>query len=298
MLRSEYWGRVAGVIGLIIAVGCVLLAIVIPAIIVNHEVKQDQYAVGYNTYEMDFTEVYDQGLHTLEVGEELIFFKRTLQDFKTDLTCLSSDRVELDLSISLQYELIEDDLIRVILRQFGSNGVHNNFLVGRILSSISESCLKFTAEDYFNIRETINDEMLANLMSNINDEDLGTLVQFFQLVNIQFPTEFSDLIEEKQRVEQTGDTELNNRQSVLTDANTALLEAQVAADITLLNANNTATINLNRATTEANSQKALWDGRAFAYGDAASTLGFNSTDMILYIQSINVRDADKLLTST
>lgn len=298
MLRSEYWGRVTGVIGLIVAVGCVLLAIVIPAIIVNQEVKQDQYAVGYNQYEMEFTEVYDQGLHTLEVGEELIFFKRTLQDFKTDLTCLSSDRVELDLSISLQYELVEDDLIRVILRQFGSNGVHNKFLVGRILSSVSESCLKFTAEDYFNIRETINDEMLAGLVSNINDEDLGTLVQFFQLVNIQFPTEFSALIEEKQRVEQTGDTELNNRQSVLTDANTALLEAQVAADITLLNANNTAVINLNRATTDANAQKALWDGRAFAYGDAASTLGFNSTDMILYIQSINVQDADKLLTST
>ena len=299
MRRHEYWGNVGLIVAGITLAGAILLAIILPSLTVNKEVKQDQYAVGWNTFEMTFAnEIYEQGLHTVAVGEELIFFKRTLQEFKADVECLSKDRVLLDLSFSLQYEYVEDELIKTVLKQFGSNGVYNKFIVNHILSSVSESCLKYDAEDYYSIREIINTEMFNSLVAKINDQNIGTLIKFFQLVNIQFPSDFSNIIEEKQRVEQTGATALNDRQSILTDAETALLEAQVAAEITIINANNTATINLNKATTDTNAQKALWDSRAFAYGSASSTLGLNSTDMILYIQSINVQRADTLLTST
>lgn len=298
MLRSEFWKKIGIFVGGFLTFSGVILMIVLLSLTVNKEVKQDEYAVGYNTFEMEFTEVRSQGKYVTEVGEEFIILKRTLQEFSTDLECLSKDKVLLDLSFALQYQYSEGDLIPIILRQFGENGVYKKFIKNHILSSVSETCLKYNAEDYYTIRSTIDIDMFDSLVVKINDQDIGTTIEFFQLVNIGFPPEFSAKITEKQHVQQTGDTAINDRASILTDANTELLEAEREATISVINANNTASININKANANANSQKALWDQRAFAYENAAMTLGFNGTDMISYIKSINVQEADTLLTSS
>lgn len=297
MQRREFYFKFCNILTGTLLFGGVITMICLLALYVSYPVEQSEYAVGYDTYNMKFTKIYEQGKYPIRVGEEMIIIKRTLQDFNKDLTCMTKDKILINLSIGLQYQYHRDDLIEKILKKYSSVGNFKGFLFDRMTSSIINSCLAFEAEEYYTERSVIDRHMYNGLVADINNFNLGATVGFFQLINIQFPKPISDAIAEKQNIEQEALTATNERASKLTEANTALFEMQRKADIQIINAYAVANITLNQAKANSQIQQVLWENRAYAYSHADNVLGLNSTQLIEYIQSDLITKSNNLLTN-
>lgn len=88
--------------------------------------------------------------YTLQVGDTFIKFKRILQFLPLDnMICLSSDRIVLNLSLAVQYSYTKDDIMPVVLRQFGGEDEYLSYVVDTVKGSIVSTCGNFTAEDYY-----------------------------------------------------------------------------------------------------------------------------------------------------
>jgi regulator of protease activity HflC (stomatin/prohibitin superfamily) len=298
MLRSVFWKRFIQIFAIIIACGGLLLMIVLLALCINRPVGQDEYAIGYDTYNMKFTRIYTQGKYVTDVGEELILMKRTLQEYNKQLICLTKDKMLLTLDATLQFQYKQDALIPIILLQFGNTGKYNAFIENRVTSSILATCLKYNAEDYYTYRSIIDIDMYNQLVINVNDDNIGTNIEFFQLVNIEFPKIFSNAISQKQTIQQEALTATNNRQSILTNAETILYETQRSAEVVIINANNTAKVIINKAYADSGIQLELWDQRANGYEYTANSLNLNGSDIISYIESDNVKKSVTLITNS
>lgn len=296
MEKSEFCRTVTGITFCGLIFGGILLMIVLLATTIQ-TVQQTEYAVGYDNFTMEFTKVYTQGRYTTRVGEYLIKLPRTLQEFDIELTCLTNDKVLVKLEVAMQYQYDPTELIDTILMKFENKNKFNTFVKNRAMSSIMGSCLNYKAEDYYTKRGEIDINMYNELKSVINDNSIGANIEFFQLVNIGFPETFSNVIEKKQTVQQEALTATNDRQSILTNAQTKLKEAERTASITLINANNTALIILNKANADASAQNELWDKRAYAYGYTSNLLNLNGTSMIEYIENENVKKSSVLVTT-
>lgn len=297
MKRSRYYSNFKKIVGGSLFFMLFILMIVLLAKSVNREVTQTEYAIGYKTFDMEFTKVYEQGRYVTGVAEHWTIVKRTLQEMgASGEECLTNDKVLVDLTYSLQFAYLKQDLISILKRQFHDDDNYKKMLKDRVESSIATTCTKYDAEDFYNSRSTIDEAMFANLLSIVNDQNIGIEIAFFQLQNIAFPTEFSDLIELKQNTEQEAQTAINDRESILTQANTRLLEAQRTAEIILIDANNVANITLNAATTNSTAQQKVWSNRALAYAHTQKTLGYNGSDTVAYIVSENVQVSGNLVT--
>ena len=297
MKRSTYFANVCIVFGIIMLLGGIITMISLLALYINYPVEQDEYAVGYDTYNMKWTKIYNQGRYPIRVGENMIKIKRTLQEFSKDISCLTKDKILLDINIALQYQYEKDKLIPVILEQFSSIDNYKQFLFDRITSSIMNSCLAYDAEQYYTDRSAVDAHMYSQLIHDINYNNIGANVEFLQLVNIQFPVQISTAITQKQNIDQEALTVMNDRSTLLTNANTELLETVRKSNILLINANNTANIILNQAETNAEIQNMLWSKRAYGYEHASGKLGLNSSQIIDYIESDIIQKSDKFYTN-
>lgn len=129
------------------------------------------------------------------IGEKWLFFKRNLQDLPLrDMKCLSSDKIELDLHVKVQIVLKKNDLKRVVLYQYKSGEDHIDFLVHVSRSTISKACLNYTAEQYYSDRSGVDAAMFSALQTDINGNDFGATVEFFQLESIWLPNDLVDVI--------------------------------------------------------------------------------------------------------
>lgn len=297
MKRSEFYKYVCYWILGILLFGGIITMITLLTLYISYPVEQSEYAVGYNTYNMEFTKIYEQGKYPIGVGEEMIVVERTLQDYNRDLTCMTKDKILINLNIGLQYQYQKKDLINKILKEFSSIDNFKNFLFDRITSSIINSCLAYNAEEYYTDRSSIDRYMYNSLITDVNNYDLGATIGFFQLINIQFPVEISNAITQKQNIEQEALTATNERASKLTEANTKKLEMERQADIQIINAYTSSNVTLNQAQANFQIQQVLWENRAFAYSHANDVLGLNSTELIEYIQSDLISKSNNLLTN-
>ncbi len=297
MKRSELYIKFVCVGVTVLLFGGIITMITLLAMYINYPVKQTEYAVGYDTYNMKFTKIYEQGRYPIAVGEQMIVIKRTLQDFNKDITCMTQDKILIDLSVGLQYQYQRDFLITKVLKEFGSAGAFESFLFDRITSSIINTCLLFGSEDYYVERSVIDRHMYLNLLTDINNKTLGANIEFFQLINIKFPSQISSAITQKQNIDQEALTAENDRSTLLTQAQTSLLETNRQANILVINANNQANITLNQARVNSQVQRVLWNNRAYAYSHVKETLGLNSTELIEYIQTDLISKSGSLFTS-
>lgn len=297
MKRSEFYSSVKYAVFGILIFGGIITMISLLALYINYPVEQSEYAVGYDTYNMEFTKIYEQGKYPIRVGEEMIIIERTLQDYNRNFICMTKDKILIELDVGLQYQYQRDDLIDKILMEFSSVGNFEGFLFDRMTSSIINSCLAFDAEEYYTERSIIDRHMYNGLITDINDYNFGVLVEFFQLINIKFPLEISNAIADKQNIEQDTLTAINERASKLTEANTKLFEMQRKADIQIINAYAKANVTMNQAESNFEIQNVLWSNRAYSYLHALSALGLNSSSIIDYIQADLITKSENLLTN-
>jgi regulator of protease activity HflC (stomatin/prohibitin superfamily) len=280
---------------------CWFVAIVLGGLFLvftNYYVQQNEYTVVMNKWTMQFKDtVYSQGLYFLGPGVEMIPFQRTLQELDLGRTdCLTRDEVLVDLKVALQYQYDQKQLIPFILQTFGSEKKYVEFLTGTARSIILNTCLEFTALEYYEIRSVIDTEMFSNLIKNINDKHYGCSIEYFQLVDIQYPPDYITILHEKQNVKQDLITAENHRSTEEIGARTTQLEARRTASINLINAHNIYNMTLYDAQTQKEAIVSLWKSRAVAFNNIISDLNLTYPRFIEYLKS-NVVRTSQLITS-
>lgn len=267
---------------------CVLLGVT-----VNLPVAQDEYGVVYNNYTKAFGPIHDQGTYTLNVGDAMIKFKRTLQDASVaQVDCISRDGLRLTLSIAAQYQYTPDALIPIVLKNFNSHAFYSSFLANIVTNVVMRQCGLFATEQYYGERGTVFGSMYDALASEINNStDFAVTLEFFQLLNIMFPGDYQAIVSEKQRLVQTQTTSLNDRTTQLIQANTTLLKNEFRANIKMIDAQNQAAIILNQGNASYGVVLSQWRQRVSTLLAVARHLGLNQTQLLDYLSSEVVRQS-------
>jgi regulator of protease activity HflC (stomatin/prohibitin superfamily) len=284
---------------IIFGVGGLILMIALLATSVNKKVAQDEYCISRSPFTEELSDVLPQGTYnTLGVDPQLMCVKRTYQSISVeDIQCLSYDKIQLDLIVATQYQYIENDIKPIMLMKFSNADNLDTFLTYLVISQVITTCGNFSAEQYYSNRSVI-DQTIFNLVANrVSQSNLGVIIIFMQLKNIEFPNDFKNAITQKQLTEQQQVTELNRRQSLLISAQTDLIVAGRTANAMLTTANNTATINLFKASTDSEVIKQQWIQRGLAYGLIKTTLGLNDTGFINYLKSEILRTSKQVLVN-
>lgn len=297
--RWATWITIGTVCGVATLVCVLIVGFSLLGVSVNKRVENDEYGIVYHdTTTMNFGKIYEQGVYAIPPGTRMLIFKRTLQDVDLEpITCFSSDKILIVLTVSTQYQLIKDKIIDVILKKYGGNSHFKNILRFIVQNVIINRCGQYTAEDYYVRRAQIDEDMYQSLLTDVNNNTIGATIEFFQLINIAFPTEFSAVISRKQIVIQNATTILNQRISLLTAANTTYLQAQRTANITIATADNTAQINLKQAQTTSNVIYNQWYQRGLAYHSIKKELNLTESQFIEYLRSEVLRTASNAIIS-
>ena len=248
---------------------------------------------------MKFEGIKEQGSYTTGVGVDFLHFQRTLMDLPVGsiTSCLTSDKIQLELEVKLQVRMQRYKLISVILEQFGDKETHEGFMKRLAHSIITATCLEFKAEDYYLERSTVDSQMFANLVREINSKDFGVKVEFFQLNHIQLPGPLVEVLTEKQNIAQQIITAHNDRENKIITATTALLEAEQEAQVLIIQANNTATIIEDRAIQREEVITTEWDNRAIAYAAVVDALSLNERGFLEYLNSELLRQVSKAVVN-
>jgi len=254
-------------------------------------VEQDEYAVVLNSYTMQFrSAVYSQGFYFLVPGDRFIRFKRTLQNAELgDMDCLTKDEVLVDLHVATQFQYTKDDLVPFVLKKFGTDRNYKHFLAGIMRSVILNTCLEFTALEYYEKRAMVDAEMFGNLIRTVNSNRLGCTIEYFQLVDIDYPKDYMKVLHEKQNVKQNLITAENHRTSEVISATTTKMEAQRTANINMINAYNVYNMTLFDANVQKDAIMSMWRNRGLAYKNVIKDLELSVPQFIEYLQSDVVR---------
>ena len=179
---------------------------------------------------------------------------------------------------------------------FNNDKLYRGFLASLATSSILNTCLQFSTNDYYSKRSEIDQKMTQDIEKTINATSVGASVEYFQLINIQFPSAYSSLIVQKQTSEQLEVTLQNDRLNAVTKANTELYVANNTANIKIIQANQQALTILNEATTTQEVINSFWLSRAQAYGAIMNNFYYeNVSQLISYIDSETIRNSKKLV---
>jgi regulator of protease activity HflC (stomatin/prohibitin superfamily) len=270
-----------------------VLAIVLSFVFINiGSVEQEEYAVALNSYTMQFRDqVYSQGTFILSPGDTFIRFKRTVQSIELgEIDCLTKDEVLIDIEVSAQFQYIKDDLIPYVMKQFGDDEHYKDFLVSIMRSTILNSCLEFTALDYYEMRTVVDAEMFKSLVRAMNT-GLGCTIEYFQLVDIKYPSEYISTLHKKQNIKQDLITAENHRSTEVIGATTTKLEAQRTANINLINAYNARNITMYSATTQRQAIVSQWVNRGSYFKHVMHDLKLSFSQFIEYLKSDVVRSS-------
>lgn len=275
-----------------------LLGVIFAFSCVGFKVEQNEYAVVMNSWTMQFRDnIYSQGVYVLLPGDQMIKFERTMQNIELgELGCLTGDEVLLEIHVAVQFQYSIDGLIPIILKKFDTDHKYKTFLSAAMKSAILNSCLKFTALEYYEKRATVDSAMFTNLMDSINEETMGSTVEYFQLVDIKYPYVYSNILHEKQNIAQNLITAQNNRNTEIINANTAQFEATRTAGINLINAQNMYNITVFNAITQKNAVLTQWSNRANAYKHIMTDLNLTPDQLVTYLKADVVRTSQQLLS--
>merc|ERR1719187_2794337 len=98
-------------------VGLLLTIILIPVSI--KQVAHDEYGVRYDGLTKKVhDDVYDEGKHVCTPQTKMITYDRTIQKLTVDAICLSSNGIEMEIGVDIQY-LIPKSQVLDIFDEFG-----------------------------------------------------------------------------------------------------------------------------------------------------------------------------------
>jgi regulator of protease activity HflC (stomatin/prohibitin superfamily) len=263
------------------------------------QVEQDEYAIKYNIFTNNFDDsVLTQGIYFMPFSFEFYKFKRTLQNIElNELNCMTRDKVILKLHVMLQIQYYPNTLKDTLLKQFLNDQNYKELINSIAYSTILNSCLYWSVEQYYMERSQIDTMMYDQLFSNINMLNVKSKVIFFQLVNIKFPESYSNLIKEKQNIEQNKQTALNDRTNKITQAQTEIIISKKNAMINLINANMSSNIILNKANLDSKQIIIFWNLRTNYLKHVSNELELNPIDLLNYFKQEKISTTQNIIVN-
>jgi SPFH domain / Band 7 family len=192
-----------------------------------------EFGIKYNSYtkQIDQSQLYNQGTHFL--GPTVKFIKFPSQvvalnlSSKTGFTVRTSDGMQLQLVVGIQYSLTKDLQVTLnLIRQWGADNVES--VVERLAKdAVRYAGSGFPVDSYVYERSKVDSAMNANLTSNL--ELIGVQLQNFQLTDVQFPSTFQQIISDTQKLAIEADTVVQQQLKSVQQANGLLTNAPANA---------------------------------------------------------------------
>lgn len=256
------------------------------ALSVNRQVEQDEYAVQYYVHTKSFGPLLEQGKHTTKVDTKFFIFPRTVYDLNIPtITCLSSDKIEIELTVDVQAVLRPNYIIPIILKQFQSLSKYHDWMKNYIKSLLIAKCLDYNVNEFYLSRSIIDSAMSDLLISTINTNAtaFASTVEFFQLNNINLPTTLMSVVREKQNVEQEAITASNDRTNAVIQATTSLRESEQEALSTIQQAVSISNTTRYKARVQEQIIEDKYQNLAVAYGSVINNLNLNMDQFLEYL---------------
>jgi len=190
------------------------------------------------------------------------------------LSCLTSDGIEVTLSIAFQYQLLKGELFSVFY-DFGGEYHLRDFLKEVAADSILDTCATKTAQNFYEERGGIELAMITALKKDMQLAKAHIIIRLLQLKNVELPVHLKNAIEEKQRSEQDIDNALNERAGALINAKTLLETAKVEAATLIIIAEAEATALLTEAQETATAITKVFKNRGSVYKALMTETGMN-----------------------
>ncbi len=278
------------------------------------QVDFNEYALKQNIFTKEIEEkVYEEGLHYIGVQSDFIKFPSTWQTIEfipteegentetqesasTDsdlplqdqgygrdipISSRTEDGLDLTIDLSFQYKL-EKTTLRDLYAEYGLD--YSDYFLKIARGVIRDTTSKYDALDFFYNRSIIDTEMKQSLI----DKQKVMLVEIgeFQLRDIDLPDSFEDAIELVEVAKQQIKIAEYEQQAATIRANTLIIEAQAQYNISVIDAQATAQV-LNITLT----------AQAESLFNLADQLGFNSTQLLVYlwIEAIRQHDSSYLI---
>lgn len=255
----------------------------------NKKVYQNEYAVVENSYSMKLRGPLEQGTYNdLTIGDTMVKYRSTIQFIEYGeptqfISCITRDGLIIRIEVNVQLQFDKNEIIPVVMYLFGTGDVYMDFVNKTIYGLLYADCAKFNANDYYSMRNIIEDVMYRSVTEQYNNKTSGITIYNVQLKNILFPQEFVDIIAAKQHLVQELQTQNNIRTSKLIEANSTLIQAQQQALITTIQAYNTANLTGVNANATVNNIHTKYQKMADYFGNVQTQFGFNVTGLIQYI---------------
>ena len=233
------------------------MAIILSVILIPmslNTIEADEIGIAYDhlTEELSLNsegKAYTEGRYVLTPASEFLTYKRTLQtlDYETDpIKCLSAEGLQMELRITLQYQIIQDDVMK-ILTNYGFETEWKEFLHSIAKDSLKDICSKYYAADYFNMRADIEKDLFNTTREYFQLSNAYAMVELVNLRNVKHPAFFVSANEDKQEIEQEKNRLLREREDLITKETTILLKTREETKIKLINANATSKAVIEKA---------------------------------------------------
>jgi len=158
---------------------------------------------------IDRTKIYNAGRHYVGVGGEFIKFPITQQEMHLPIfESRTEDGLIVKLDVSLNYKIIKD--FEKIIGIFDNFGRHYDGFISRLATNIiRDASARFKAIKYSMNRSQVNMEMERDISDDM--ESIGFTLDSLQLLNIEFPLNFSNTLQNTRMLQQQVSQALMNK---------------------------------------------------------------------------------------
>ena len=266
-------------------IGLLLMIILIPVSIKN--VAHDEYAIRYDDLTNQIhTKVYTEGKFVCTPQTTMFVYPKTLQKLSLDFDCLSSNGIEMYVEVDIQYQIPEDEVF-AIFDEFGQNSNLLSYLKLIAADSVRDSCGKYSAQNFYQertvIQDTIQEDMIITAKTAKSHVNVTTVV----LSNFEFPSGLDTAIKNKRASENDIEIAENERAGAITEAETALLTAEIGADKLAIEAQAEVAAIYAEAAAKATAIQQVWENRPSVYKSIKDAMGMTSTEFVYqYLTSV------------
>jgi len=181
---------------------CILIVVIVLIACSFSKVEMTEVGLLYShaSRKIDRKQLYTAGRYYVGVGGEFITFPITQQEMHLPIfESRTEDGLLVSLDVSLNYKFDKD--FEKILKIFDNFGHHYDGFIARLaMNIIRDASARFTAYSYSMNRSLVNLEMERDISDDMSE--LGFSLDSVQLLNIEFPKNFSNTLQNTRMLQQ------------------------------------------------------------------------------------------------
>jgi len=228
------------------------------------DVDENEMAIPYGKISHNIANVVEAGKRAYPPDTELFTYDRKFITNDLSISCISKDGLLVNLDITQQFRLLKDEL-KTVFFDFGKQEILDNYIDVIAQDATRDVCANFQAEEFFSRRGTVEQELIQNITAGTILANAHVEPGFVQLRNIGLPSALLSAIQSKQLALEDVDVAKNERAQTLIQADTRRQQAELDAQIVIVNANAEANAIKVAAQEKANARLIQWAERSKAF---------------------------------